>query len=196
MAAAGVYHAARLIAYLIAGALAGGIGQLIQTRMEFHLATWIPLLLLLLLLAVIFGFDRRLGAIPLVNRLGQRIRFATLKWPPLLRASVIGLATPLLPCGPLYAMIALSLASESATQGASLMVAFGLGPIPAIWAVQLGAIWVNRRLGTRGFLVAKRALAAVAALSLFWHFSLLQPILKADSSDVGTCRCGTDSPSP
>lgn len=189
MAASGLYHAARLFSYAIAGSIAGGVGQWLQLRMDFHFSIWIPLLLFLSLLAVAFGLDRKLGAVPGIGRVVHRIRFRTMKYPPLLRASIIGLATPLLPCGPLYAMIALSLASGSAAKGAGMMVSFGLGPIPAIWAVQLGAIWVNRRLGTRGFLIAKRTLAVGAALSLLWHFSFFQPLLRAESADSSTCRC-------
>ncbi len=84
-------------------------------------------------------------------------------------------------------MLALSLATGSTVRGIETMVAFGLGALPAIWAVQIGSSWVNRKLGDRGFLYAKRGLAAAAALSLMWHYpQLLGQGLDPESA---ACRC-------
>lgn len=148
---------------------------------------WLPVLLILFLLAIVLGLDKRLGAIPGLGRVIMGIRMKTLKFPPLLRAGIIGLATPLLPCGPLYAMLALALAGGSTVRGIETMLAFGLGALPAIWAVQIGSSWVNRKLGDRGFLHAKRGLAAAAALSLMWHFPQL--LGQGVDPDNAACRC-------
>jgi sulfite exporter TauE/SafE len=84
-------------------------------------------------------------------------------------------------------MLALALATGSTVRGIETMVAFGLGALPAIWAVQIGSSWVNRKLGDRGFLYAKRGLAAAAALSLMWHYpQLLGQSLDPDNA---ACRC-------
>ena len=117
------------------------------------------------------------------------IKTKTLSFPPVARAGIIGLTTPLLPCGPLYAVIAIALASGSAVRGAEIMLAFGFGPIPAIWAVQVGSAWMNRKLGAKGFLIARRVLAAGAALSLAWHFTSLNPSHCSDDTHKNGCQC-------
>ena len=144
---------------------------------------------ILFLIAIVFGLDKKMAAIPGLGKIMLQIRVKTLKFPPLARAAIIGLATPLLPCGPLYAILALALASGSPVRGVEIMLAFGLGAIPAIWAVQIGSSWVNQKLGARGFLIAKRSLAGATALSLMWHFSYIGSSNAEGKMDAATCRC-------
>lgn len=61
-------------------------------------------------------------------------------------AGLAGLATGLMPCALLYSAAAFALFSGSALSGATLMLAFGLGSLPAL---RLGSI-VYRRLDQRG----------------------------------------------
>ena len=190
IASVGLYHFFRLVGYSIAGAIAGFIGAQLGFTFSLNGISWLPVLLVIFLIAIIFGLDKRMGTIPGLSKVITAIRLKTLSFPTPARASIIGLATPLLPCGPLYAILAIALASGSAVKGTEIMLAFGLGPIPAIAAVQLGSAWVNRRLGAKGFLYAKRGLAAAAAISLIWHFSMLPGGIAADGkSDGSTCRC-------
>lgn len=188
LASIGVYHFARLTGYGIAGALVGFVGGKFGLAWDPAGVPWLPFLLVAFLVAIVLGADRRLAALPGLGKVTLAIRVKTLKFPPLARAAIVGVATPLLPCGPLYAILALALAGGSALRGAETMLAFGLGAIPAIWTVQVSSAWMNRRLGAKGFLFAKRGLAAVAALSLAWHFSMIQPG-SADDGAGGTCRC-------
>lgn len=186
----GLYHFFRLVGYAIAGAVAGTIGA--QIRFNFSLSgiPWLPVLLVVFLIAIIFGIDKKLGVLPGLGKVMTKIRIKTLSLPTPARATIIGLATPLLPCGPLYAILALAMAGGSAIKGTEIMLAFGLGAIPAIAAVQLGSSWVNKKLGAKGFLYAKRGLAAAAAISLIWHFSMLSGGIAGDGQgDKTTCRC-------
>lgn len=194
MAGTGLYHAMRLVGYAIAGAVAGGIGAWIGVGVSLDGSRWVPLLLAVVLIAIALGWDRRAASIPWMNKLNLRVRTFSLGLAPLRRAALVGVATPLLPCAPLYAILALALASQSPVRGAQMLLAFGLGPILAIASVQLGSVLVTRRLGNKGFLIAKRALAAGAALSLIWHFSLLQPSLHGEDGHPATCRCGPTEP--
>ncbi|MBI3569175.1 MAG: sulfite exporter TauE/SafE family protein [Gemmatimonadetes bacterium] len=64
--------------------------------------------------------------------------------PPLQRGLALGILTPLLPCGWLYAFVATSAAAGTAPLGAFVMSAFWLGTLPAMAALGLGA---QRALG-------------------------------------------------
>lgn len=189
LASVGIYHFCRLVGYAIAGGIFGFLGA--QLGFDFSLSgiPWLPLLLILFLIAITFGLDKKLGAIPGLGKVVMQIRMRTLNFSPPIRAAIIGLATPMLPCGPLYAILALALASGSAVRGSEIMLAFGFGALPAIWAVQIGSSWVNRKLGAKGFLVAKRTLAATAALSLMWHFSYIGAAPAGEDAGGTTCRC-------
>lgn len=59
-------------------------------------------------------------------------------WPPLLRAAAIGLATALLPCGWLYAFVAVAGGTGSPVRGALAMAVFWTGTLPVMLAMGLG----------------------------------------------------------
>ena len=61
-----------------------------------------------------------------------------------LKALAFGLVWGWLPCGMIYAMLAWALASGSAGQGASLMLAFGLGTLPMLLAIGVAAEWLKQ----------------------------------------------------
>lgn len=190
LAATGLYHFCRLVAYGVAGAVAGGIGGLLGLEAGFAGVPWLPLFLVLFLGAVACGLDKKFGSLPFFSKAFQSVRLRAFRMPVPFRAAILGLATPLLPCGPLYAVFAVALASGSATRGSSLMLAFGLGALPAIWAVQAGSGWMARHLGAKGLGRAKQGLAALAAISLLWHFPAMTSFAAGDG-DAGTttCRC-------
>ncbi len=79
-------------------------------------------------------------------------------------ALAMGLATPLLPCAPLYLLFAASLATGSAIRGAEFAFAFALGTIPLLWATQLGMQKLQLKIGAKYVSWLQRGLAIVAAL--------------------------------
>ena len=189
LASVGIYHSCRLIGYSAAGAIFGWIGSRLGFDISLAGIPWLPVLLIVFLIAICFGLDKKLGAVPGMGKVVLQIRLKTLRFPVNARAAIIGLATPLLPCGPLYAILALALTSGTAVRGMEILLAFGYGALPAIWAVLIGSAWMNRKLGAKGFLLAKRTLAATAALSLMWHFSFIGGVPAEENSARATCRC-------
>lgn len=172
MASIGIYHTCRLAGYLVAGLIIGGIGGAIGIRSLVPGLNLLPLLLIVLLGLIAFGMDRKLSAVPGLGKLVHKVRSRTLGFPPLLRAAVVGFCTPLLPCGPLYAMFAIAFASGTMVAGGKIMFVFGLGAIPAIWVTQVASVWMSRRFNAKQFQRGRRILAGLAMVSMVWHFGL------------------------
>ena len=59
-------------------------------------------------------------------------------------AFLLGLVWGWLPCGMVYAVLALALASGSGAEGGLLMLAFGLGTLPALLSIGLAYNTLNR----------------------------------------------------
>jgi sulfite exporter TauE/SafE len=66
----------------------------------------------------------------------------------------LGLANGLLPCGPIYAMSLLAATSGNPLKGASLMLVFGLGTLPAMLGLGLSVSYVSWRVRAALYRVA------------------------------------------
>jgi uncharacterized protein len=164
-----VYHLTRLFSYGVLGALAGGVGRLPLWFIGESAFRYLPWLLVVFFVAVAFRLDQRLPkplALARVHgwlsaRLRGRSRIAA--------AAGIGLATPLLPCGPLYFLLSLALFSGSALHGAETLLAFGLGTVPLLWFAQHNYRWLRVKLGPVRFARAQAFLAFTVAAVLVWR---------------------------
>jgi len=141
------YHFARGLAYAGAGALAGGIGGVVNLGGG--------LLGVQRLAGVVAGLAVVLGGIALLMRHGgfaahARAPKCVERWlatghrtalgvAPLPRAAIIGALSVLLPCGWLWAFLAVAAGMGSAAGGALAMIAFWAGSVPILSAVGLGA---------------------------------------------------------
>jgi len=81
----------------------------------------------------------------------------------------MGAATPLLPCGPLYFLVAMAGFAGSAARGAEVLFAFGLGTVPLLWLAQANIGWLRARLSPVALGRTRTALALAAALVLVWR---------------------------
>ena len=164
-----VYHLCRLTGYTVLGALAGGLGRWPLALLGSDALRWLPWLLVLFFLAVAVRFDQRLPRLPLLGRAygavaarlrgGSRVRSAAL----------LGLATPLLPCGPLYFLVSLALLAGSAERGAETLLAFGLGTVPLLWLAQMNFHLIRVRLGPVWLARVQTTLALAVAAVLVWR---------------------------
>jgi uncharacterized protein len=84
-------------------------------------------------------------------------------------AAALGLATPFLPCGPLYFLVALALLSGSSLRGVEFMLAFGLGTVPLLWLAQSQFHWVRQKLSPLWLNRTRIALALVTAATIGWR---------------------------
>lgn len=140
------YHIGRGIAYTLIGFIAGALGQAFDLAGD--LAGWQRVsasaagagLAIFGLIQGAKALGWRPPRLPLPRFLEKAIglghsRAAT--WPPALAAGAIGLLTPLLPCGWLYAFAIAAAGTASAPLGALAMLVFWTGTLPVM--VTLGA---------------------------------------------------------
>ncbi len=166
---ASVYHVSRLAGYALLGALVGGIGRVPLSFIGDSALRWLPWLLVLFFVAVAVRFDQRLPRVPLLGRAYLAVTTRLRGGSRLKAAAVLGLATPLLPCGPLYFLLSLALLSGSALKGAETLLAFGLGTVPLLWFAQANYHLIRVRLGPVWLGRLQTALALLVAAVLVWR---------------------------
>jgi sulfite exporter TauE/SafE len=140
------YHAGRITSYAVAGALLGLLGGAVFTQdvlpLQVILLVIGGLLLLALGASVATGnrWMRRLegvgsGVWRVIAPLARRV------YPPrsAVQAYAAGLAWGWIPCGMVYAVLPLALVAGGTWQGAVVMLAFGIGTLPAMTLVDIVA---------------------------------------------------------
>ncbi len=141
------FNAGRIASYAVAGAavgVLGGLGQLAgpvlfaQTAM-FALAN----MMMLMLGLYIAGWGRTVVRLERVGSVvWKRVEPIARRFIPIdttAKSFGAGLAWGWVPCGLVYTMLLLALASGGPVSGAAVMVAFGLGTLPTLLAAGLAA---------------------------------------------------------
>ncbi|MGE0081668.1 MAG: sulfite exporter TauE/SafE family protein [Thiohalomonadaceae bacterium] len=178
------YNGGRVLSYTLAGALVGGLGLLAANLILLHrgqLALQVIAALFMIALGLYLGGwwsglarveQAGKGVWRHVEPLGRRL--VPVRDP--LRAFALGLVWGWLPCGLVYSVLVWALSAGGPAQGALLLLGFGLGTLPNLFAMGLLASrmaaftrkpWVRRTAGLLviafGLVEAYRALAAVTA---------------------------------
>ena len=164
-----VYHVTRLASYALLGALAGGIGRAPLLWLSQSSLRWLPWLLVLFFVALALRWDRHLPKIAALGKLTWKIQGWMRGRSRVESAAALGLATPLLPCGPLYFIVSLGLLSGSVLHGAEMMLAFGLGTVPLLWLAQTQFHWVRQKLSPLWLGRVRVTLALATALVIAWR---------------------------
>lgn len=168
-AVASAYHVSRVLGYTVLGAAAGAVGRVPTVLLGDGFLRLLPWVLAVFFLTVAFRVDRWLPKPAFLGRLRLRLSSWLHGKPRIQVAAMMGLATPVLPCGPLYFLIALSALSGSAVRGAEFMLAFGLGTVPLLWIAQAGYGRLRMRLSPVWLTRFQTAVALVAALVIVWR---------------------------
>jgi sulfite exporter TauE/SafE len=167
------YSGGRIASYAVAGALVGTIGQAGMVMRDavpiqhilFALSS-VMLVLLGLYLAGLWGAVRRLEQMG--AGLWRHLQPFTTKLLPVNtvpRALGLGALWGWLPCGLVYSVLITALASGSATQGALIMAAFGLGTLPNLLAI--GLFWESIKGWVQSPQVRLAAGAMVMAFGIY-----------------------------
>jgi sulfite exporter TauE/SafE len=166
---ASVYHLSRLAGYGALGALAGGLGQAPLAWVHGSAFRWLPWLMVVFFVALGLRLDRHLPKLAVLGRVTWKVQAWRRGRSPVAGAAALGLVTPLLPCGPLYFVVALALLAGSALRGVEMMLAFGLGTVPLLWLAQSQFHWVRRKLSPLWLDRTRLALALVTAAVISWR---------------------------
>ncbi|RCS59660.1 sulfite exporter TauE/SafE family protein [Parvibium lacunae] len=137
------YNVGRLTTYTLTGILIGGLGSLsVAVGWLLPIQQWLATLANLLLIAMGLYLLRWWQGVLILEKIGTRI------WPLIQpytqqclpldskpRIFIAGMLWGWLPCGLVYSMLFSALASGSAWRGGAVMLAFGLGTLPALFAL-------------------------------------------------------------
>ena len=179
------YHLAKLLSYAIVGTLAGAFGSVVIRLVSSSWLNLLPWILVVFFLVVAFRLDRFFPKPVWLGRFYRKMttRFSRLQKP--LAAAVIGLASPLLPCGPLYMIFGLALFSGSALKGAEFAIGFGLGTLPLLWLAQSHFMRVQFKVTPMSLIRIQRSLALIAALVVAWR---LRTTLGIEGAEDWVCH--------
>lgn len=159
------YQGARLGSYALVGGLLGALGGGVTRVLAVSTRPYLPWLMVAALVASALDVGRRLPPLPGLARLAGLLSRWSAKFSWTVRAGAMGAVTPLLPCGLLYGVFAVALASGSPGGGALVMGAFALGGLPALLGAQLQVGLWSKRPRLSHFLL-KRAMPLAAAAVL------------------------------
>lgn len=164
-----VYHCARVFSFSLIGMLAGAIGFTLLFLMQKPAFQFFPWVLVLFLVIFAFGIDRLIPKAPFARRLFSRVAERLTKLPKTYAGLLLGLMTPLLPCGPLYMVFWLALLSGSPSWGAKASLGFGVGTFPLMLIA--GSIFskFKRQIKPSRVYAIQRILALCAAFFLAWR---------------------------
>lgn len=176
------YNGGRLLGYAIAGLIAAGLGGALLLAGGTGARTLLTLLAAAFVIATVAG---QAGWVPAPRALEHWGRRLWAHVAPIGRAAsargglsgvlLLGLLWGWLPCGMVYAALALAVATVDPLRGASVMLAFGLGTLPSM----LGAGWLAGRMrgpvnGTRARRLREAMAAMVIGLTLWSTATALQ----------------------
>lgn len=151
------YNAGRIGSYAVAGAMAGGLAQGVRSlvfisSLQF-VGYWLANLMLvalgLYLMNAWHGLARLEAAGQILWRTLQPLSKHLLPMDSPGKALMLGGVWGWLPCGMVYSVLLTAMLSGSAVGGASVMLAFGLGTLPAVMGMgMLGMqlkVWTRKR---------------------------------------------------
>lgn len=152
------WHAGRLTTYALLGVVAGSFGRVLPGP------AWLPAVLSAALLiwfaAVLAGLAPQPSArIPGLARAGQMLA----RRPSMPARFLFGTVTGLLPCGMVYAALAIAIAAAHPLYSAAAMIAFGTATVPGLTVLSLGV----QRFAMRGPW-SRRGVAAIILVFGLW----------------------------
>jgi hypothetical protein len=147
-----LYNTGRLLSYSAAGLVAGAFGIEILTALGLAHAhvvlRYMGVIFMVLIGFYLAGWFPQLAQLERIGRpVWRTIEPFARKLMPIntpLKALTYGVAWGWLPCGLVYVVLLMAITAGSALQGASMMLAFGLGTLPSMMSAGIMASWISR----------------------------------------------------
>lgn len=185
------FNVGRIFSYGVAGALAGALGSgagtlLTSDAMPIRLALFMLANIVMLLTGLyVAGWTSGLAFLERAGKhLWRHLSPLTKKILPvesLPQAALLGALWGWIPCGLVYATLAVALASGNALNGAAAMIAFGLGTLPAMTAAGMLSAQMKTRLRNKRLRIAAGLLVIMMALLGFHRAPALSGLTAAAS---------------
>jgi len=184
------YHGGRLLGYAVLGLAAGSAGALVDLGSTLSglqpvaavLAGCVIVVIGVATLSNATGWTR----LPRLPRwwtvTAGRAQVVALRFPPVPRALTIGLLTPLLPCGWLYAFAITAAGTGSALMGAAVMAVFWLGTLPILVVLLTGLRHLIGRAGRRVTMATALVMVVIGLFMITGRMSL-DPVALAQSAN-------------
>lgn len=170
------YHAGRLSGYAIAGAICGLLGATLQTILDLaRIGAWLRtasgVLLLLIALRMLSPWNPLRWLETLGAKFWRRLQPLTQKTAALngnAHAIAVGFLWGWLPCGLVYSMLLFAALSGRAVEGSAILLAFGLGTLPAMLTSSVFASRAQHLLRSRWPRVGSGALLLFLGVWMIW----------------------------
>lgn len=183
-----LYHGGRLAAYLTLGALAGGLGASLDLGASLlgigRIAGVLAGAMLVLLggrraLALLGVRMPNVSAAVAIGRMLARMQTRVMRMGAAARALGTGLCTALLPCGWLYAFVAMAAGTGSPLQGGLLMLVFWSGTVPILAGIGAGVHEVLGRMGRWIQVTTAVLVIGLGVLSIVGRWNIVVPVASA-----------------
>jgi hypothetical protein len=163
------YHLGRTTSYGAVGVVLGGLGYALGTTQLGPSTAIVAFVLAAGLVVLALLGERGALAIPGLGQLMTRTMARSRLLSPTLRAGALGLLTPLLPCGLLWAACAGAALAGAPLAGGGVMVGFAIGSLPLLLLAQTQMGRLAQRFGPRTLWWVQRAAMLLAAGTLVWR---------------------------
>jgi hypothetical protein len=160
------YQLGRLASYGAVGVVLGIAGSVLGSAELGTPTAWVAFVFAAGIAALLLLGQRGSLAIPGLTRLLSSAMARTRRFSPSVRSALLGVFTPLLPCGLLWAAAAGAAIAGSALAGGAVMLGFALGTLPLLLLAQTQAGRLAARLGPNTLSWLQRGAMLAAAVTL------------------------------
>jgi uncharacterized protein len=163
-----LYNSGRMVTYVAMGVVVGLLGKIVQWGgVQGKVSVGVGVLIILAL----FVPKIQSFFLPSLSRFVSKLKLAFaqhLKSRKTFSAAVTGLLNGFLPCGLVYAALAIALVQATPVQSAGVMVLFGLGTLPALLLVAYS--WQRiRRIIPWSFQRIQTVMLVAVAVIMIWR---------------------------
>lgn len=170
------YHVGRLSGYTLAGVISGLLGATLQAVLDLaSIGSWLRIASGVLLLLIAFRMLSPWNPLRWLETLGakfwrglQPLTHKTGTLSGRTQAIALGFLWGWLPCGLVYSMLLFAALSGNALHGGAILLAFGLGTLPAMLASTVLAAQVQQLLRNRWPRFASGVLLLLLGTWMIW----------------------------